>query len=169
MSAPEPEIRICQPLREGELYGFYKRNNICEEGYGKELSEVVLKHEGVWVAVYDKGELIGFARALYDGVTGEIVEINLDLRYQSENDFRNGCFIESDPYGIAKNMAIALLKELRRRGCYFFSTVIFEEFAEREFYASLGFCENTGHKNYTIDARPYVPGGDERGGRIDAC
>ena len=83
MSGQAFEIRICQPMRAGELYDFYKRNNICEEGYGKELSEVVLEHEGVWVAAYDNDQLIGFARALHDGLNGEIMEIDLDLRYQS--------------------------------------------------------------------------------------
>lgn len=27
---------------------------------------------------------------------------------------------------------------------------------EEPFYESLGFCENTGHKDYIIDERPYV-------------
>ncbi len=169
MSGQEFEISVCPSLKEGELYDFYKRNNICEEGYGRELSEVVLKHEGVWVAAYKEGKLIGFARALHDGLHGEIMEIDLDLRYQCKNTFQNGCFVESDSHGIAKDMAVALLKELRRRGCYFFSTVIFEDAAEKEFYKSLGFYENSGHRNYIIDARPYIPSGNERGSKIDAC
>ena len=168
MSAPRLETRICQPLREGELYEFYKRNHICEEGHGKELAESVLKHEAVWVAAYDNGELIGFPRALHDGLHGVVMEIDLDLRYQSDNKFQNGCFIETDPYGVARNMATALLKELRRRGCYFFSAVIFEGAAERDFYESLGFYDNSDHKNYIIDARPYVPGGNERGEKMDS-
>jgi len=162
------EMRICAPPKKGDLYDFYKRNGICEEGYGQERSEVVLTHEGVWVAAYDEGQLIGFARALEDGLHAEIVEVSLDLRYQAENKFQNGCFIESDPHGIARDMAVALLKELRRRGCFFFSFVVFEDAAEKEFYQSLGFCENEGHKHYIIDARPYVPGGNERGEAIDA-
>ena len=97
------EIIVCEPLKQGELYAFYKRNNICEEGYGEETSELPLKHEGVWITAYDDGELIGFARALYDGLHGMIMEVDLDLRFQSRNDFYNGCFIETDPHGIAKN------------------------------------------------------------------
>ena len=169
MSGQAFEIRICEPLKEGALYDFYKRNNICEAGYGKELSEVVLQHEGVWVAAYDNGELVGFARALHDGLQGVIMEIDLDLRYQSENTFQNGCFIESDPHAIAKDMVLALLKELRTRGCYFFSIVIFEDATEKEFYKSLGFYEHSGHRDYIIDARPFVPGGNERGAKIDAA
>ena len=168
MTGQDFEIRVCSPIRDGELHHFYECNNICEAGYGRELSEAVLKHEGVWVAAYEGGRMVGFARALHDGLQGEIMEIDLDLRYQSKNAFQNGCFIESDPHGIAREMAVALLKELRRRGCYFFSTVIFESAAEKGFYESLGFYENSDHRNYIIDARPYVPGGDERGANIDA-
>ena len=40
MSEPEIEMKVCQPVNEGDLYDFYRRNNICEEGYGKDLSEV---------------------------------------------------------------------------------------------------------------------------------
>ena len=161
------EIRVCQPVKEGELYEFYKRNHICEEGYGRQLSEAPLKHEGVWVAAYDNGQLIGFARALHDGLRGEIMEINLDLRYQGENSFQNGCFVESDPQGIARRVAVSLLKELRRRGCYFFPAVLYKDDAEKEFYESFGFCENTDHREFIIDAGPYVPGGHERGAEID--
>ncbi len=162
------EIIVCEPLKQGELYAFYKRNNICEEGYGEETSELPLKHEGVWITAYDDGELIGFARALYDGLHGMIMEVDLDLRFQSRNDFYNGCFIETDPHGIAKNMATALLKELRRRGCHYFSSIVYQDSLEKDFFRSLGFRENTGHVDYTIDARPYVPGGLERGKQIDA-
>ncbi|MCP4641567.1 MAG: GNAT family N-acetyltransferase, partial [bacterium] len=96
-----------------------------------------------------------------------IMEIDLDLRFQGENEFENGCFVESDPHGIAKEMTLALMKELRRRGCYFFSAVVYGKAAENEFYRSLGFYANADHVNYIIDARPYVPGGEERGARID--
>jgi hypothetical protein len=162
------QFSVCQPLRDGALFDFYARNNICEQDYGKELAEAVLKHKGVWAAAYDAGRLIGFARALYDGTNAQIMEIDLDLEYQSGNEFDNGCFIEGDPHGIARELALALIAELRRRGCFFFSYTLFEDSAERKFYESLGFYENTGHKQYIIDARPYVPGGTARGAMLDA-
>ena len=93
MSLQDIDIRVCEPIEPGRLFAFYRRNHICEEGYGEELSESVLRHEGVWAAAYDAGELIGFARALYDGLHGEIMEVDLDLRYQDENAFENGCFV----------------------------------------------------------------------------
>jgi len=154
-------------LAEGELYAFYQRNNICEAQYGKALAEAPLKHEGVWAAANNAGEPIAFARALYDGVSAVIVEMCLDLRYQTQNNFENGCFVESDLYGIAGRTAKALLNELRRRGCHFFSYAAYEGSAECGFYKALGFYENEGHKEYVIDARPYVHGGPERGERID--
>lgn len=167
MDGRVPEIRVCQPIKRGELFAFYTRNNICEEGYGEELAEAPLKHEGVWVAAYNAGQLIGFARALHDGLHAEIMEIDLDLGYQGENVFENGCFVESDPHGIARKMAVTLLKELRRRGCYFLSSVLYRGAGERQFYESLGFREQSDHGNFIIDARPYVPGGDQRGAQID--
>ena len=169
MDTSQIELRICEPLAEGELYAFYQRNNICEAGYGKTLAETTLKHEGVWVAAYNAGELIAFARALHDGIHGVIMEICLDLRHQTQNDFENGCFIESDPHGIARTTAQALLKELRRRGCYFFSASLYEGSTDPEFYKALGFYENEGNREYIIDARPYVPDGLERGQQIDQC
>ena len=168
MKQPKPELRIGQPLERGELFRFYERNNICEAEYGQERAEVVLQHEGVWVAAYDQGELIGFARALFDGLHGEIMEVCLDLRYQEENKFENGCFVESDPHGIAQAMAVALLKELRARGCCFFQIYEYEDSNAAAFLESLGFYENADHRPYIIDARPYVPEGDDRGARVDA-
>ena len=65
-------------------------------------------------------------------------------------------------------MGKALLKELRKRGCYFFSVIVPGKY-QHEFYESIGFRENKGHKQYIIDARPYVPDGDSRASEIDAC
>ncbi len=161
------EIRICQPLKDGELFAFYERNNICEAEYGQDVCERVLQHPGVWVAAYDDARLIGFARALHDGLYGVIAEFCLDLEYQEPNDFDNGCFVQSDPHGVGRQMGLALMKELRRRGCYFFSKIIYGNDREEAFYSSLGFYENGDHKELIIDARPYVPEGDARGKRID--
>ena len=161
-------MEICKPITPGELFEFYKRNDICETGYGRELSEIVLQHPGVWVAAYIGDELIGFVRALHDGLHGDIVEFSLDLRYQDRNENEIGCFIDSDPYGIASDMGKALLRELRSRGCYFFSVIVHGQY-QPEFYESIGFRENEGHKEYIIDARPYVPDGDRRAEELDSC
>ncbi|MCP4644936.1 MAG: hypothetical protein GY851_31130, partial [bacterium] len=77
MADPTFDIRICAPLEEGELFAFYQRNHICEEGYGQKLSEAPLKHEGVWVTAHCDDELVGFARALHDGLQADIMEIDL--------------------------------------------------------------------------------------------
>jgi hypothetical protein len=167
---PEAIIDVNGPLEPGELYRFYQRNDICEAQYGQEISERVLAHPSIYVTARIDNELIGFARALFDGLTADIMEFCLDLRYQNANTFENGCFIQSDPHGIARRMGLALFKELRRRGCHFFSALVYgiENDGELDFYRSFGFRENVGHKNLTVDARPYVPGGDERGRQLDA-
>ncbi len=152
------EIKINPPIPKGSLYAFYKRNGICEEGYGPEVSEIVLKHPCVTVGAFKKGELIGFARVLFDGLHASVVEFSLDLRFQDANEFQNACFVDSDPHGIAKSMGKALLRELRGRGCCFFSISVWTA-GEQRFYESLGFQENKGAKEFIIDERPYVKSG----------
>ena len=149
------DIRINPDIPKGALYAFYERNGICEAGFGPEVSEVVLKHPCVSVGAFQKGELVGFARALFDGLTAIIVEFSLDLRFQDANELSNGCFVDSDPYGIAKRMGNALLGELRNRGGCFFSISAWSH-GEQEFYKALGFHENKGAKEFVIDERPYV-------------
>ena len=149
------EIRIAPDIPKGTLYAFYKRNGICEAGYGSEVSETVLKHPCVTVGAFRNGELIGFARALFDGLSAIIVEFSLDLRFQDTNELGNGCFIDSDPHGIAKRMGEALLADLRSRGCYFFSISVWSA-GEKDFYTALGFRENKGVREFVIDERPYV-------------
>ncbi|MGD0090967.1 MAG: hypothetical protein ABSE73_13700 [Planctomycetota bacterium] len=149
------EIAVNPDIPKGALYAFYKRNGICEAGFGPDMAEVVLKHPCVSVGAFQKGELVGFARALFDGLSASIVEFSLDLRFQDANELRNGCFVESDPHGIAKCMGKALLGELRNRGCYFFSISVWTP-GEQEFYEALGFCENKGAREFVIDERPYV-------------
>ncbi len=109
----------------------------------------------MYVCAYDNDELVGFARALFDGLHAWIVEFCLNLRYQGTNEYGNGCFIDSDPHGIARNMAEELLRELRERGCCFFSTSVWNAGEER-LYRSLGFDENKGAREFIIDERPYL-------------
>jgi hypothetical protein len=149
---------VSNKLKPGELYRFYKRNNICEAKYGKVISEKVLGHPGIWVSAYNGKILIGFIRAIFDGLSAEIVEYCLGLKFQNFNNYRNGSFIDSDPYGIAKKMITILLSELRKKGCYFYSANLHSK-QEQRFFSSLGFIENKGMRNYVIDARPYVPNG----------
>ena len=149
------EIRTNPSIPKGALYAFYKRNGICEAGYGPELSEVVLAHPCVTVGAFRKGELIGFARALFDGLHADIAEFSLDLRFQNANELGNGCFVDSDPHGVARRMGEALLAELRGRGCCFFAISVWSA-GEQRFYTALGFRENKGAKEFVIDERPYV-------------
>jgi len=153
------EIRVDPDIPRGALYAFYKQNGICEAGYGPEISELVLRHPSVSVGAFQNGELVGFARALFDGLSATIVEFSLDLRFQNANELRNGCFVDSDPHGIAKRMGEALLADLRGRGCCFFSISVWTA-GEQEFYTALGFHENKGAKEFTIDERPYVKKGN---------
>jgi hypothetical protein len=149
------EVKLNPRIARGALHAFYARNNICEAAYGPKMAATVLRHPCVSVGAFRNGELIGFARALFDGLSATIVEFCLDLRFQGSNGARNGCFVDSDPHGIARRMAKGLLRELRRRGCRFFSITVWSA-GEQAFYRTLGFKENKGAKEFVIDERPYV-------------
>lgn len=62
------EIRVNPSIPKRALYAFYKRNGICEAGYGPDVSELVLNHPCVSVGSFHNGDLIGFGRALFDGL-----------------------------------------------------------------------------------------------------
>lgn len=141
-----------------QLFSFYERNNICEKNFGIEVASRVLDHSSLIVGAVCGDELIGIARAMFDGCSAEIMEFSLDLRYQGEGlRENNGSLIEKDSLGIGKKMGDTLIKELLDMGATFISCYILEG-CEEEFYQSLGFKYNKGHLPYYIDKRPYVIG-----------
>ncbi|HEV2669031.1 MAG TPA: hypothetical protein VG324_29215 [Blastocatellia bacterium] len=75
-------IHVNPALTADDLFAFYERNNICEVGFGKETAARVLRHPHLIVAAYADGELVGLARATFDGLSAHVMEISLDLRLQ---------------------------------------------------------------------------------------
>ncbi len=139
-----------------QLWDFYVRNNICEAGHGKETAGKALKHSSVIVGAFDGEQLVGIARAMFDGLSADIPEFCLENRLQGEGlVYENGSLLEQDLQGVGKAMGEALLAELMRMGATFISCYLVGNCEER-FYESLGFRENTGHKAYVIDKRPYT-------------
>ena len=92
------EIRVCPAIRPGELYEFYRRNNICEAGHGRELAEVVLHHPGVWMAAYGDGRLISFARALCDGLHSLDPQGGIDIKEAKRIEYWTHCRTVSNPF-----------------------------------------------------------------------
>ncbi|MBS3985930.1 MAG: hypothetical protein KGZ66_10085 [Selenomonadales bacterium] len=150
------KILINPVISPDQLWDFYARNNICEAGYGKETAGKVLEHSSVVVAAFAGEQLVGIARAMFDGLSADIGEFCLENTLQGEGlVYQNGSLMEKDLQGVGKAMGEVLLAELMRMGATFISCYLVGNCEER-FYESLGFRENTGHKVYVIDKRPYI-------------
>ena len=161
MDLPEARVVVSPQLTADELFGFYERNNICEVGFGKEVAARILDHPHVMVAAFAGGQLIGLARATFDGLSAAIMEFSLDVRWQGRGPDANGSLIEGDPVGVGADLGDALLAELERLGSTFVSGDVVAR-AEEPFFTSMGFNRNDGHVVYVIDQRPYVQRNEAR-------
>jgi hypothetical protein len=149
-------IAVNPPISAEQLYAFYEKNGICEAGYRKDVAARVLEHSSLVVAALIGDELVAVARAMFDGLDAQIMELSLDLRYQGNGlQYENGSLIESDPTAFGKKMGEVVIRELLSMGAFFISALALQD-CEDGFYESLGFRLNKGHVNYVIDRRPYV-------------
>ncbi|MDE0313450.1 MAG: hypothetical protein OXM61_00985 [Candidatus Poribacteria bacterium] len=156
MAQQHINIRVNPIITADELFDFYERNNICEVGFGKEVAARILEHPHLIVAAYTGTELIGLARATFDGLSAHIMEFSVDVRYQGGDlKYNNGSLIESDNSRLGVVLGERLCLELKKMGATFITGYIVEN-CEEAFYRSLGFKENEGHLVYYIDTRPYV-------------
>ncbi len=130
---------------------------------GKEVAARILDHPHVVVAAFAGDELVGLARATFDGLAAAIMELSLDVRWQGRGPDTNGSLMEGDPFGVGADLGHALLAELERLGSTFVSGYVVER-AEEPFYTSIGFTRTEGHLVYGIDERPYVQRPEAREG-----
>jgi len=152
----EVQILVNPKITADQLFSFYERNDICEEGLGKEVASRVLKHSSLIVGAFEGDKLVGIARAMFDGCSANISEFSLELEYQGEGlKYDNGSLIEKDSHGIGKRMGKVLIEELLGMGATFIDYYLVED-CEEDFFQSIGFEHNTGHLVYYIDRRPYV-------------
>lgn len=146
-------------IADDQLFSFYQQNHICEEGYGR-ITYGTLRSSSLIVGAFEDGELVGIARAMFDGMAGVIMEFCVALEYQGEYlEYENGSLVGKDEYGLGRRIGEVLLGELFKMGADFIFGYIVEDY-EESFYESLGFTHNTGHLAYYIDKRPYKD--DER-------
>ena len=160
----ETSIVVSPSLTADQLFDFYQRNNICEVGLGKEIAARILDHPHVVVGAFAGDELVGLARATFDGLSAAIMEFSLDLRWQRAG--ANGSLMEGDAFGLGARLGRVLLGELKQLGSRFISGYIVQGL-EQAFYESLGFKENGGHLVYYIDERPYGRGSSADGDVAD--
>jgi len=160
-------ILVNPEITPDQLFSFYERNDMCETGFGKEMAARVLLHSSLIVGAFEQDSLVGIARAMFDGLSADIMELSLELKHQGDA-LRYGCgsLIERDPSGLGNRMGKTLLDELIKMGATFITACIVED-CEESFYRSLGFEPNVGHLVYYIERRPYVIG-DRRQGNTDS-
>ena len=152
----EISIRVNPAITPTQLYDFYLRNTICEANYSQDRAAEVLKHPSLVVAALERDTLVGFVRALTDGLSAAIMEFSLDLRFQGPaTRHKNGSLVEADESGLGARLGRTLLDELASRQIDFITSCIVED-CEEPFYESLGFKRNVGHQVYYIDKRPYA-------------
>lgn len=151
-------ILVNPEITPDQLFSFYERNDICETGFGKEVAARVLSHSSLIVGAFAQDRLVGIARAMFDGLSADIMELSLDLKYQGDA-LRYGCgsLVERDPSGLGRRIGKTLLDELIKMGATFITACIVEQ-CEESFYESLGFRHNVGHRVYYVERRPYVIG-----------
>jgi hypothetical protein len=143
-----------------QLFAFYQRNHICEEGYGKELACKPLYNSNLIVGAFDSDKLVGIARAMFDGLSAVIMEFCVELEYQGRNlEYENGSLIGKDDFGLGKRIGEVLINELFNIGADFISCDIVKNY-EEGFYESLGLEPLSNSLIYHIDKRPYKD--DER-------
>ncbi|HEY95303.1 MAG TPA: hypothetical protein G4O15_10265 [Dehalococcoidia bacterium] len=153
-------IEINPVITDEELFSFYQRNHICEEGYGR-IEYPYLRKSSLIVGAFESEKLVGIARAMFDGMTGVIMEFCLELEYQGTNlAYENGSLIGKDDYGLGKRIGDILINELFQMGADFIDAPSIVENYEETFYESIGFEKKNNHLAYYIDKRPYKD--DER-------
>ncbi len=156
MDATKVNIIFQPTITDDQLWEFFNRNDICEVGYGKETATKPLHFPNVSVGAFYQDMLVGYARAMFDGVSATIMAFCLELQ-GTDLVYENGSLIESDTYGIGKEMGRLLIDRRRKMGNTFVDVIAVQDCEER-FYESLGLKETVGHKVYYIDERCYTRG-----------
>ena len=131
MAKPEPT----------ELLDFYDRQHHATTHSAEKLGRM-LDQTFCLVTARRQGELIGLARGVTDGLRGRLVECKLDPVYQGPACVtRTDGRIEHDSAGIAREMAIRVIRALRDSGV--------ERIDALAYGTEVDFCEELGFKKLT--------------------
>lgn len=149
-------IQYMPQITDDQLWDFYVRNDICEVGHGKDIAVKPLKFNPYIVGAFFEDKLVGIIRAMFDGLSADIMEYCLELELQGDNlRYNNGSIIEKDKFLIAKKMGILLINELHKLGNTFITAYVVKGIGEKV-YKSIGLYQNKGHVVFIKDDRPYV-------------
>ncbi len=126
----------------GELSEFYVRQGHHTTRDRAKLERMVAQTY-CFVTARLEGELIGIARGVTDGVLGYLAECKLDPKFQGAACVtRTDGRIEHDLEGIAKQMAIRIVDELRDYGVDRIQVLAYG--TEVDFCEELGFKRTSG-------------------------
>ena len=121
-----------------ELLAFYQKQR-HDTTHSVEKLQRMVDATFCFVSARQRGELIGIARGVTDGVRGQLAECKLDPAYQGP-----GCItkidgrIEHDSEGIAKEMAFRVIEALSDSGV--------ERIDVLAYGTEVDFCEELGFK-----------------------
>ena len=156
VNASDVKILVNPEITPDQMFSFYVRNNVCEQGFGKKVAAKILSHSSLIVAAFEGDRLVGMATAMFDGLSAEIMEFCLELKYQGRGlKEKNGSIVERDSFDIGKKIGRILIRQLIKMGATFTEANIVEN-REEWFYESIGLRHNVGVLSYYMDRRPYV-------------
>lgn len=120
------------------LLDFYARQHHSTHADGKKISRM-LQESHCFVTAKADGRLIGVGRGVTDGVIGYMTECKLDPDYQGPAAItRQDGRIEHDEKGIAREIAIRILKSLAEYGV--------ERIDVTAYGTEVDFCEELGFR-----------------------
>jgi hypothetical protein len=132
-----------------ELIDFYHRQQHDTTHQPDKLREMVARSY-CFVTAREDGRLIGLARGVTDGLRGWLTECKLDPAYQGPAAVtRKDGRIEHDQLGIAREMALQVLKSLRDLGVERIDVIAHG--TEEDFCADLGFTKTRGAVAMQLD------------------
>ena len=139
----------------GEIVAFYDRQS-HSTSHAPEKLQRMLDNTACFVLARCAGELIGLARGVTDGLQGHLAECKLDPAHQgpaciTKTDGR----IEHDSSGIAREMALLVIKALRDSGVERIDTLAYG--TEVDFCEELGFKKMSGVVPMELDANVPIP------------
>ncbi len=128
MARPEPE----------ELLAFYERQH-HPTTQARDKLQRMMENTFCFVTARRKGELIGIARGVADGLWGRLAECKLDPAYQGPACItKTNGRIEHDSAGIATEMALRVIEALRDYGV--------ERIDALAYGTEVDFCEELGFR-----------------------
>lgn len=145
----EFEVQIPEDVDVNELLGFYERQGHATTNSTEKL-ERMIRSTFCLVTARKGGDLIGIARGVTDGVRGMLVECKLDPSWQgpacvTKKEGR----IEHDQHGVARAMALRVIKALRADGVERIDVMAYG--TEVDFCEELGFRRSPGIVSLQMD------------------